>query len=62
MKSTYGAYIKFILFSRSVAHAVVILENSDLQANARNSKTVVVYLDSENCILFYINVAVEPSK
>ena len=39
MKGTCGAYIKVILFSRSVAHAEVILENGDLHF-ARNSKTI----------------------
>ena len=40
MKGTRCAYIKVILFSGLVAHAEVILENGDLQTNARNSKTV----------------------
>ena len=62
MKDACGAYIKVILFSRSVAHAEVILENGDLQTNARNFKNYLVYLDSENCILFYMNVAVESYK
>ena len=39
MKGTCGAYIKVIFF-KSVAHAKVILENADLQTNARNSKTI----------------------
>ena len=41
MKATCSAYILIILFSfRSVAHAEVILENGDLQTNARNSKPI----------------------
>ena len=32
--------LKVILFFRSAAHAEVILENNDLQTNARNSKTI----------------------
>ena len=40
MKGTCGAYIKVILFFRSVAHAEVILENGDEQRNARNSKPI----------------------
>ena len=40
MKGTCGAYIKVILFFRSVAHAEAILENGDLQTNARNSRTI----------------------
>ena len=31
MKGTCGAYVKVILFFRSVAHAEVILENADSQ-------------------------------
>ena len=32
--------VKFRSVFRSAAHAVVILENGDLQTDARNSKTV----------------------
>ena len=46
----------------SVAHAEVILENGNLQTNAHRLKNYLVYFDSENCTLFYINVAVEPYK
>ena len=40
MKGNCGACIKVILFSRSVAHAEVILENGDLRTNARDSKAI----------------------
>ena len=43
-------------FFRSVAHAEVILENDDL------TQKRLVYLNSVNCMFFYINAAVEPSK
>ena len=43
-------------------HVELILENSELQTNARNSKTIQCTLDSVNGMLFYINVAVEPCK
>ena len=39
-------------------HAEVILENGYLQTNACNRQNDLVYLDSVNCMLFYINVAV----
>ena len=46
----------------AVAHAEVILENGDLQTDDCNLKNHLVYLDTVNCMLFYINVAVKPYK
>ena len=56
MTGTCGAYIKVIFFS-GLLHTLRLFWKT-----ATYKQKLLVYLDSENCILFYINVAVDLFK
>ena len=60
MKGTCGAYIKVILFSGLLHTLRLFWKTATYIQMHVIQKLFGVYLDSENCVLFYKNVVVEP--